>query len=80
MKMEKQRLDSLTEYAAELAARLIEKREKEGKVPYVAFLDEMLVVVVDDLKEVMRQYVRDKVFTCHPDVNGRIMFEFTPSK
>lgn len=79
MEMDKD-LAPLTEYAVSLTASLIERNTENKHEPWFARLDEMLSIVQEDFKEVMRNLVRDKTLTCHPDVNGRIMFEFTQPK
>lgn len=40
----------------------------------------MLAIAQEDFKEAMRNLVRDKTLTYHPDLNGRMMFEFTKPK
>lgn len=73
-------LSSLTDYAAQLTAYLIDRNTENKKEPFFARLDEMLLMVQEDFKEAMRNLVRDKTLTCHTDINGRAMFEFTKPK
>lgn len=79
--MEKTRdLEPLTEYAVALTAWVIDRNTENKKEPFFARLDEMLLMVQEDFKEAMRNLVRDKTLTYHPDLNGRMMFEFTKPK
>lgn len=73
-------LAPLKEYAATLTAWLIERNTNNNQLPWFARLDEMLRIVNEDFKEVMRNLVRDGVLVCHPDLNARAMFEFTKPK
>lgn len=76
----KKDLTSLTDYALQLTAYLIDRNTENRKEPWFARLDEMLLIAQEDFKEAMRNLVRDKTLTCHADVNGRAMFEFTKPK
>lgn len=76
----KRGLTGLTDYAVQLTAQLIECNTEQKQDPWFARLDEMLDIVRKDFKEVMRNLVREKTLTCHTDVNGRAMFEFTQPK
>lgn len=79
--MEKQRdLDPLKEYAVALTAWIIDRNTESKKEPFFSRLDEMLAIVQEDFKEAMRNLVREKTLTYHPDLNGRMMFEFTQPK
>lgn len=73
-------LSSLTDYAVQLTAYLVDRNTENKKEPFFARLDEMLFIVQEDFKEAMRNLVRDKTLTCHTDINGRAMFEFTKPK
>ena len=73
-------LTPLSEYAAILTAWIIDRNIENKKEPFFAQLDEMLLIVQEDFKETMRNLVRDKTLTCHPNLNGRVMFEFTQPK
>lgn len=73
-------LTPLSEYAVALTAWVIERNTDNKKEPFFARLDEMLPIVQEDFKEAMRRLVREKILTYHPDLNGRMMFEFTQSK
>lgn len=73
-------LEPLTEYAVALTAWIIDRNTENNKDPWFARLDEMLDIVREDFKETMRNLVRDKTLTYHPDINGRMMFEFTKPK
>ncbi len=61
-----------------LVAHMIERNTLVSKEPWFARLDEMLPIVAEDFKGVFRGLVRNKTLTFHPDINGRMMFEFTP--
>lgn len=73
-------LEPLKEYAAALTAWVIDRNTENKKEPFFARLDEMVLIVQEDFKEAMRNLVRDKTLTYHPDLNGRMMFEFTKPK
>ena len=73
-------LSSITEYAVQLTARVIDRNTDNKIFPWYARLDEMLLILQNDFKEAMRNLVRYKTLTCHTDINGRAMFEFTQSK
>lgn len=73
-------LSPLTEYAVQLVTKEIMAKEDRGQAPFMARLDEMLPKVGEDFTEVMRNLVREKMVTCHKDLNGKIMFEFTQPK
>lgn len=73
-------LEPLTEYAVALTAWIIDRNTENKAEPWFARLDEMLDIVKDDMKEVMRNLVREKTLTCHTNINGKAMFEFTKPK
>lgn len=73
-------LEPLKEYAVALTAWVIDRNTENKKEPWFARLDEMLAIAQEDFKEAMRNLVRDKTLTYHPDLNGRMMFEFTKPK
>ncbi|MBD5302298.1 MAG: hypothetical protein HDS16_04795 [Bacteroides sp.] len=73
-------LTPLSEYATALTAWIIERNTENKKEPWFARLDEMILIAQEDFKETMRNLVRDKTLTYHPDLNGRMMFEFTQPK
>ena len=76
----KRDLSPLADYAVQLTSELIEHNTEQKIEPWFARLDEMLDIVREDFKETMRRHVRDKTLTCHTDINGRAMFEFTKPK
>ena len=74
--MDESKLNLFGEYALIKIEEQIKKREKEGKAPFMAYLDDMLKEVREEFSAVLRQYVRDNTLEWHRDVNDKIMFEF----
>lgn len=70
----------MDEYAMALVSELIDNKVKCKVVPPYAVMNDMLNRVTEDFKQALRARCQDKTLTCHPNVNGQIMFEFTPSK
>lgn len=73
-------LEPLKEYAAGLVALIITKKERENKAPLLATMTEMESQLSADFRTVLNELCREKVLTFHKDLNGRLMFEFTPPK
>ena len=70
----------MQEYVAIVTAESVRNREMCRKIPYVAFLNEMLERVKQDFTESMRELCRQKIVEAHKDINGKVMFEFVKPK
>lgn len=70
----------LKEYAVTLVAQCIEQREEKRHAPFLATLEELHSRVKEDLTQQLRLLCRERLLTCHKDINGNVMFEFTKPK
>lgn len=69
----------LTEYAAITIARIIGRREKENRQPFVASMTEIQNEFVADLRAVLNELVKNKTLTFSRGLNDTL-FSFTPPK
>lgn len=75
-----EQMECMDEYAMALVSELIDNKVMCKVFPPYADMNDMLRRVMEDFKKALRARCNDKTLTCHPNINGLIMFEFTPSK